>query len=77
MTAIIIALQFKFIISYTGFTIHRKKLLWTLIGIHVLMAAIIGGLGWPYSYGKPVRATLLEEVWEMHKFLNISGCNRD
>lgn len=43
-TAIIISLQFKFIRTYTE-TTQKKKLLWMLIGIHLLMAAMTAAVG--------------------------------
>lgn len=43
-TALIIALQYTFILSYTQFT-KKKRLLWTLIGIHIAMALITAAIG--------------------------------
>ncbi len=43
-TALIIALQYRFILSYTAFT-QKKRLLWILIGIHITMALITAAVG--------------------------------
>ena len=43
-TALIIALQYRFILSYTQFT-QKKRLLWMLIGIHIAMALITAAIG--------------------------------
>lgn len=43
-TAVIIALQYRFIQSYTKLT-RKKRLLWTLIGIHTVMALITAAIG--------------------------------
>ena len=43
-TALIIALQSRFIRSYTGGT-ERKGFIWLLIGIHVAMALIVAAVG--------------------------------
>lgn len=43
-TAVVIALQFKFITSY-NLEINPKKTLWALIGIQLVMAALIGAVG--------------------------------
>ena len=43
-TAIIVALQYQFIRSYTG-GLNRKGFFWILIGIHVAMALIVAAVG--------------------------------
>ncbi len=43
-TALIVALQYQFIRSYTG-NLKRKGFLWILIGIHVAMALIVAAVG--------------------------------
>ena len=43
-TALIIALQYRFILSYTQFT-QKKRLLWLLIAIHITMALITAAIG--------------------------------
>ena len=43
-TAIIVAFQYSFICSYTQLT-RKKRLLWTLIGIHLVMALITAAVG--------------------------------
>lgn len=43
-TALIIALQYRFILSYRQFA-QKKRLLWILIGIHITMALITAAIG--------------------------------
>ena len=43
-TALIIALQYRFILTYTQFT-QKKRLLWMLIGLHIVMALITAAVG--------------------------------
>ncbi|WP_438315086.1 hypothetical protein [Sporosarcina sp. FA9] len=42
-TALVIVLQYQFIVSYNAF--DRKKILWILIGIHILLALVIASIG--------------------------------
>jgi len=42
-TAVVIGLQYTFIVSYNAF--DRKKILWILIGIHIVLALAIASIG--------------------------------